>query len=174
MDEFELINLSDFNNPGFIEQFLNLVIIIDFESPFMLFEKGERTINSEIIQSVSIALKNADLIVFLIKSKRKFEFYGYLTGSRRKEIKLRHTLSIALGVKVEFQEKKIGSFLLREMIRTFEVDNELKRLFLTVMVNNQKAINLYKKMGFVIEGILRNSINQNNEMIDEYIMSIVK
>lgn len=42
------------------------------------------------------------------------------------------------------------------------------------MVVNQKAINLYKKNGFEIEGVLRKNIYQKGEFIDDYVMSIVK
>lgn len=56
MKDFELINLSDFNNVTIIERFLILVSEIDSESEFMLYESNERKINSDTILSVSNAL----------------------------------------------------------------------------------------------------------------------
>lgn len=173
MEDFEIINLKDFNNAPNIEQFLILVSTIDSESEFMLFDANERKINSNTIQSVSNSL-NDELIVYLIKSKESMTFQGYISGIRKKELKVRHSISIAMGVKKEAQGKKFGNILLSKMISEFRSDKSLIRLFLHVMVVNQKAINLYKKNGFEIEGVLRKNIYQKGEFIDDYVMSIVK
>lgn len=50
----------------------------------------------------------------------------------------------------------------------------LNRIFLKVMEENKVAINLYKKCGFVEEGVLRKSIFKNNEFKNEVVMSILK
>lgn len=47
----------------------------------------------------------------------------------------------------------------------------LHRLDLTVIAKNDAAIALYKKMGFEIEGVKRDSLLINNEFVDEYYMS---
>ena len=60
------------------------------------------------------------------------------------------------------------------MIKTFQNDNTLIRLFLNVMAINLKAINLYKKNGFELEGVLRKNIKHNDKLMDDYVMSIVK
>ena len=50
----------------------------------------------------------------------------------------------------------------------------LNRIFLTVRNDNEKAINLYKKLGFTQEGILRKSIYKNNKYIDMVVFSILR
>jgi RimJ/RimL family protein N-acetyltransferase len=42
------------------------------------------------------------------------------------------------------------------------------------MAINLKAINLYKKNGFELEGVLRKNIKHNDKLMDDYVMSIVK
>ena len=51
----------------------------------------------------------------------------------------------------------------------------IKRLELIVECDNPKAISLYKKLGFEIEGTLRAYLKRDNvdELIDDYAMSIL-
>jgi RimJ/RimL family protein N-acetyltransferase len=50
----------------------------------------------------------------------------------------------------------------------------LHRIFLHVQENNQSAIKLYEKLGFIREGILRESIYKNGKYINEIVMSILE
>lgn len=50
----------------------------------------------------------------------------------------------------------------------------INRVFLKVLERNSVAISLYKKLGFKIEGTLRQSIFKNNKLENEFIMSILK
>jgi len=50
----------------------------------------------------------------------------------------------------------------------------LNRIYLKVLSKNSKALNLYKKIGFKHEGILKESVFKENEFIDEVIMAILK
>jgi RimJ/RimL family protein N-acetyltransferase len=49
--------------------------------------------------------------------------------------------------------------------------HQLKRLELTVMTHNNPAVNLYKRMGFQIEGIKKCSLIIDGNPVDEYCMS---
>lgn len=50
------------------------------------------------------------------------------------------------------------------------MDNGVHRLELTVMENNESGVALYKKMGFDIEGMKRDSL-YDGQYINEYYMS---
>ncbi len=50
----------------------------------------------------------------------------------------------------------------------------LHRVFLSVREDNIAAIGLYEKMGFIREGILRDSIYKNGKYISNIIMSILE
>lgn len=50
----------------------------------------------------------------------------------------------------------------------------LNKISLEVLSTNQRAINLYNKLGFVKEGVKREEILKNNKWIDSIIMSILK
>jgi RimJ/RimL family protein N-acetyltransferase len=50
----------------------------------------------------------------------------------------------------------------------------LHKISLEVLSTNQRAINLYKKLGFKFEGIKREEIYKNGQWIDSIIMSILE
>jgi len=62
--------------------------------------------------------------------------------------------------------KGIGIFAVNTMlIYTFRNMN-LRRIELGVLANNKRAINLYDKIGFKIEGVKRQAVFKNGEYID--------
>ena len=68
----------------------------------------------------------------------------------------------------------IATKILNHIIKL--VGNEGKtRIELTVDTENEKAINLYRKTGFVIEGRVRNSYKRlpENRYFDEYLMGLI-
>ena len=67
-----------------------------------------------------------------------------------------------IAVHPEFQKNKIGSILLRKMIELCSEYN-IEALTLEVRKSNQKAINLYEKFGFSIEGIRKKYYADNGE-----------
>lgn len=50
----------------------------------------------------------------------------------------------------------------------------LNKISLEVLATNDRAIHLYKKLGFVLEGIKRKEVLKNQQWIDSKIMSILK
>jgi ribosomal protein S18 acetylase RimI-like enzyme len=67
--------------------------------------------------------------------------------------------------------KGYGVLLMQDII-TFAKAHNRRRVDLTVSAENEKAIALYKKCGFVIEGLLKNytHLASQNRFIDEYMM----
>ena len=52
-------------------------------------------------------------------------------------------------------------------------DLGLNRIFLNVLITNDKAIKLYENVGFVKEGVLRNSTFKRGVFLDEFVMGIL-
>lgn len=50
---------------------------------------------------------------------------------------------------------------------------KLHKLYLNVYAYNKRAIGLYKKLGFKIEGTRRESVFYNNKFHDEYLMGLL-
>lgn len=84
----------------------------------------------------------------------------------------RHLGFIGIAVKRGFRSIGIGT----EIMKTLEENAKkmgLKILALSVFANNQHAINLYKKMGFVETGCIPKRFFKDGTYIDEIIMTKV-
>ncbi|PHM69267.1 GNAT family N-acetyltransferase [Xenorhabdus kozodoii] len=85
----------------------------------------------------------------------------------------RHTVNIGLGVDATYFGKGVGSKLV-----AFVIDYAFNwlgciRIELEVFVDNEKAIALYKKFGFEVEGIQRMQSFRNGQYCDVMGMALI-
>ena len=83
----------------------------------------------------------------------------------------RHVASIGMAVKDGETGKGVGSALLATAIDLSENWLNLKRLELTVYVDNEPAINLYRKFAFKIEGESEAYAFRNGKYVSAYHMA---
>lgn len=80
---------------------------------------------------------------------------------------------IMVGEKI-MRNKGIGSFAAMEILKHAFHDMNLNRIELSVLDGNERAIALYKKLGFKEEGIKRKAVYKSGYFTDMLIMSILK
>jgi L-phenylalanine/L-methionine N-acetyltransferase len=85
-----------------------------------------------------------------------------------------HAASIGMGVHDDWCGRGIGTRLLREILSVANDWLNLRRLELTVYVDNAPAIALYKRNGFEIEGTHREFAFRGGAFVDAYAMARVK
>ncbi|NLS20779.1 GNAT family N-acetyltransferase [Rhizobium sp. P40RR-XXII] len=85
-----------------------------------------------------------------------------------------HTGNIGMGVHDDFTGCGIGSALLGALVDTADNWLAIKRLELSVYVDNAPAIRLYEKFGFETEGRLRAFAFRNSEYVDAFTMARLK
>ncbi len=151
------------------ELFLNLLMELDHETKFMMLEPGERKNDPEVTRSI-IKKNLEDSFMYVAEEEKKL--VGFLTGERGSANRIKHTAYIVIGILGGHRGKGIGKKLFEELEK-WAGTNNLKRLELTVMTHNEKAVNLYKKIGFKIEGVKEHSILLDGKFIDEYYMGKV-
>jgi putative acetyltransferase len=83
----------------------------------------------------------------------------------------RHVGSFGMGVKDDAQNQGVGSALLTALIDLTDNWLNIKRIELTVYIDNEKAINMYKKFGFKIEGESKAYAFRNGYYVDVYHMA---
>lgn len=66
-----------------------------------------------------------------------------------------HKVEFGVCILEDFWGYGIGKNLLKESIHWAD-DNKIKKMTLNVLETNDKAITLYKKLGFEVEGVLKN------------------
>jgi len=99
--------------------------------------------------------------------------YNTLASDEEGNSKRRVELDIMIGEKKEWR-KGFATDALRVMIKyAFEVQ-KAGRVFLTPLVRNKKAIDLYKKIGFKEEGVLRYFEEFEGKWEDFLMMSIIR
>lgn len=103
------------------------------------------------------------------------EIDGQIVGSIVLEpmanLRRRHAGSIALAVKGARQGQGIGGQLMRSAIDLADNWINLTRLELTVFVDNERAVALYKKHGFEIEGEFVDYAYRNGRYVNAYSMA---
>ncbi|MCK8487681.1 GNAT family N-acetyltransferase [Paenibacillus sp. MBLB2552] len=150
------------------ERFLRLCLRLDQETKFMLYEPGERTTTVEAqrdrIQSILTEGRSTILV-----AEDQGEFVGYLAVFGGNANKTKHVGYLVVGIVEAHTGKGLGTSLF-EAAEAWRSQTGLTKFELTVMVPNERAVALYKKMGFEVEGVKRNSIRMDGKYVDEYYM----
>ena len=81
--------------------------------------------------------------------------------------------SIMIGNKT-YWGKGVGFAASKKILNYGFEDLNLNRIYLNVLKNNERAIKLYQKLGFVKEGIQKQAIYKNGCFHDLIIMAILK
>ena len=76
-----------------------------------------------------------------------------------------------MAVRDDWQGKGAGTALMQAAVDLADKWLNLMRLELDVYTDNEPAIRLYKKFGFVIEGTLVNYAYRDGQYVDTYTMA---
>jgi RimJ/RimL family protein N-acetyltransferase len=149
--------------------FLSMSKQIMAETPFMLREPDEisATVEQQREQIRAVVLRNVHL---MLVAEQDGQLIGYLNGVRGESRRTHHKLSLAIGILQAYVGKGIGTRLFKVM-EVWAKQQGITRLDLTVVLDNHRAIGLYTKQGFTIEGIKRHSLYIDGGYSDEYIMA---
>jgi RimJ/RimL family protein N-acetyltransferase len=151
------------------ESFLNLCRKLDEETQFMMLESGERqTSIEEQTHQIREILQKENQMIFVAEADNRL--VGYLAAYGGDFKRNRHSAHLVIGILQDFAGQRIGKKLFLEL-EHWAKQNNLHRLELTVMRHNERAINLYQKMGFEIEGVKKHSLLVNGKYVDEYYMA---
>ncbi|TWT07720.1 GNAT family N-acetyltransferase [Planococcus sp. CPCC 101016] len=130
-----------------------LRVQVDGETENLDREKGEAYIDdagfSKIIREDSKAFNSLFLVA---EADGQLAGFSRCAGSQLK--RTCHQTEFGIAVLKKYWGYGIGQHLLMESIRWAD-ENQLKKLTLRVLETNIKAIKLYEKHGFEVEGILK-------------------
>jgi len=146
-----------------------LTVMNDAEnSGFMLANPGERKLTPEAIKKIIGNVNSSAKSGFFVAEKYGL-LLGYLIVRGENMERTTHRASIVIGVHSNSRGKGVGSALFNH-IYNWAKQNELHRLELTAIESNEKAIGLYKKMGFEVEGIRENALYIDGKYVNEIYM----
>ena len=98
---------------------------------------------------------------------------GTLSIHRRKD-RLAHVAGLGMAVHDDYHNQGIGTALMEAAMDLVDNWINLKRLELDVFTDNQRAIHLYEKFGFVIEGTRRALAVRDGEYVEAHSMARVR
>lgn len=149
--------------------FQELCLALDQETDFMMLEPGERPADLSWQESrIQRWLAEANETVLVCAQGSELAgFVGVVGGGYRRN---RHSAYLVIGVRQKYAGRGFGAQLL-SAAEDWARRQGLHRLELTVMTHNQRAVALYRKMGFEIEGVRQDALRVNGRYVDEYAMS---
>lgn len=97
---------------------------------------------------------------------------GVCNFASREKKRVQHTGSLAIGIAAEYRNQGIGTALLSILLKWASSYKKLEKVNLAVRSDNERAIFLYQKLGFVQEGILKRDLKYpSGEYADSILMA---
>jgi RimJ/RimL family protein N-acetyltransferase len=153
------------------EAFLALCLALDSESRVMMLEPGERVstvADTQVeLQRVSDSPNSAMFV-----AEESGELLGYVAAYGGEYRRNRHSASVVAGVRQRAAGQGIGR-LLFDALLTWARESGVTRLELTVMTHNERAIRLYSRLGFQVEGTRKRSLVVEGKPVDELAMALL-
>jgi RimJ/RimL family protein N-acetyltransferase len=144
---------------------------LDTETAFMMYEPGERDSPvQDLAAELAAVARSANSVVLLAELGDQLIGYVQLTGGSLR--RSRATAYLVIGVLARAAGRGTGTELLRQA-RDWAATRGLHRLELTVMAHNTRAIRLYERMGFTVEGRRVECLFVNGQFIDELTMAVL-
>ncbi|GKX67396.1 GNAT family N-acetyltransferase [Inconstantimicrobium mannanitabidum] len=129
-----------------------LRVKIDGETEYMDRESGEGFLSPEDFQKVIYEDSVAEKNIFLVAEVNE-KIVGFARCEGNTLSRFRHKAEFGICIAKEYWGYGIGKVLL-ESILEWADNSGIKKISLTVVEENAKAIELYKRYGFVEEGLL--------------------
>lgn len=104
---------------------------------------------------------------------RNEEIVGQLGLEVLQSARRRHVATLGMAVKASAQRTGVGTALVAAAIEVCEKWMEVSRIELEVYTDNETAIRLYQKHGFVMEGTCRNYAFRDGQYVSVHLMARV-
>ena len=151
--------------------YLDLMEALDQESTYMLFEPGERKqTHPEFENLLNEFITSQNKVLFVAEEEGVLVGFVEVNGEDLRRI--RHRADLIIGIREAYQGSGLGKALIAQAIE-WSKSNDIKRLELTVITTNKKALWLFSRMGFSVEGTRRKSRFIENQWCDEFYMSLL-
>lgn len=151
------------------KELAELINYVENNSEFLLYEPGERKLTEKKQrQMIESFATQSNATIFLAEKQDNLVGYVLLIGGKSK--RTRHAAYLVIGIHPDYRGQRIGTELFAHLEK-WANGNAIHRLELTVVCENAAGVALYKKYGFEVEGIKRDSLFIGGTYYDEYYMA---
>ena len=153
------------------ENVIEYIKIVSDETDFLISDSSERKFTvkkeKEFLQNIQSSILEK---IFLFEIENKIVGMCSIEGINK--IRIKHRVDLAITVLKNYWGNKIGEKLIDYAI-DYCKSNCIKKIELTVRIDNKRALKLYKKFGFEIEGEIKNFIYLNGNYYNCYCMGLL-
>lgn len=152
-----------------VENFIDLLSKIYDESEFTFYNPGEYSPTvSSASQHLEKYITSPSKAIYVAESDE--QLVGYVFVNTETYERTQHEAVIYLGVKRYYQKQGIGQALINA-IEAWSLNHNIRRIEATVVTENADAVELFKGVGFQIEGELKDKLFINGQYYNEFVMA---
>lgn len=153
------------------ENVIEYIKIVSDETDFLISDSSERNFTvkkeKEFLQNIQNSILEK---MFLCEIENKIVGICSIEGVNK--IRIKHRVDLAITVLKNYWGNKIGEKLMDYAIEYCK-SNSIKKIELTVRIDNERALKLYKKFGFEIEGEIKKFIYFGGNYYNCYFMGLL-
>lgn len=150
-------------------QMIELNRALDTETDFMLMEPGERSTSLEQQVSRINAITASDTEALFVAEDDR-DLVGFIAVASGMALRSRHTARLVIGIKRSHWGLGVSDDLMMRAEQWAKASG-VRRLELTVMTANTRALSLYGRHGFVSEGTRACALLVGGVYVDEFYMA---
>lgn len=139
--------------------------MIGAQSDFLTFGPGELEVSvseEEVFLEESRITKNRIMLLALVGDK----VIGCLNFTGGIRARIQHTGEFGVSVLKNYWDQGIGTVLVQELIQWAKDSNKVRKLNLRVRSDNDRAIRVYEKIGFIQEGLITREFFISGQFFD--------
>jgi RimJ/RimL family protein N-acetyltransferase len=153
------------------EKLIRYIENIAHESDYLTFGPGEIDITKDLEERIIEEHQNTDNKIFLVVELDN-EIIGCLNFAGGRRERLKHTGEFGVSVKKKYWNMGIATQLIKELINWANESNIISKINLKVREDNERALRLYEKLGFIREGRVTREFYVDGKYYDVIIMGL--
>jgi len=176
MSSHVILKPHTINNTDKIDKWMNdpELLYYDDDQPEPIQRKSKEDIERIMNRLIEAHPKaNKDIIHFAIHEADDEELIGYCMIAFIDNYHRKCKLGLVIG-EHELWGKGYGKDALKQLIDYCFDNLNMNRIQAEVYSHNTRSIKLFTKLGFILDGVLKESVLKNGEYIDEHIYALLK
>jgi len=137
--------------------------------PFSSDDFGLTALN--IGEYISYLNSRENSVFYIAKLDNEIVGLGYIEGGKR--TRTSHCSNLGLGVLARYNSLGIGSMITKSLVEYARNGEVVAKIDLQVRTDNRRAINVYKKCGFLLEGKSTRALFIDGEFYDYINMGLI-